>query len=563
MSPPAGERDGLPRELLSQLADLSQALALSIDLEQTLREAVGRIVEYMQAEAASLFLVDEAREVLICRACAGPTDVSGLELPVDKGVIGRTLAENAPQLVRDVREDPDFTGIVDRHTGFVTRSILCAPLSTARGPIGVIQVLNKRAGGLFDANDRDLLRLLAAPTTLALSNAALARDLIEQNRIKRELALARRLQRSLLPRRRRDGYPLLALNLPAREISGDFYDYFDLPDGRIAFVVGDVSGKGLDAAFLMVRTASLLRWAGLDMLSPEAWLARVNDEIGGWVTGGMFVCAVAGYYDPSTRRALWSSAGFPPVLVQRADGRFEEYMAEAPPLGILPGMAFPSQAAELEGACMYLFSDGVTDVRDDRAEVIGMAGVRAMIARHAALPPEGRLRAMIAELKTLALADDTTLMLIEDRAGGEAALLDWRAPARPESLRELRERLGDALARAGAEQTLREQLVLAVHEAACNVIRHAYGGEARGDMALRVEAREGRLCFTLRDWAPPVDPARVRPRDLAECRPGGLGVNFIDALMDEWRLGPASDGQGNILSMSKRLDGGALRRGET
>jgi phosphoserine phosphatase RsbU/P len=559
---PGTAAGGFPRELLTQLADLSQALALSIDLEQTLSEAAGRIVEYMQAEAASLFLVDAKGEFLVCRACAGPTDVSGLKIPVNAGVVGRTMAENAPQLVRDVREDPDFTGTIDRRTGFVTRSILCAPLSTARGPIGVIQVLNKRAGGLFDDNDRDVLRLLAAPTALALNNATLAQDLIEQNRIKRELVMARRLQRSLFPRRRRDGYPLLALNLPAREISGDFYDYFDLPDGRIAFVVGDVSGKGLDAAFLMVRTASLLRWAGLDMLSPEAWLARVNDEIGGWVTGGMFVCAVAGYYDPATRRALWSSAGFPPVLVQRADGRVDEYPAEAPPLGILPGMAFPSQNAELDGASMYLFSDGVTDVRDEHAELIGMDGVRAMIRRHAALPPEARLRAMIAELRGFALADDTTLMLIEDRTA-EGVLLDWRAPAHPDALRDMREKLGQALDKAGTGQELRDQLVLAVHEAACNVIRHAYGGQCCGDMALRVDVRDGRLDFVLRDWAPTVNPDCVRPRDLAECRPGGLGVNFIDALMDEWKLTPASDGEGNILSMSKRLDAAALRRGET
>jgi phosphoserine phosphatase RsbU/P len=551
-----------PRELLTQLADLSEALALSLDLEQTLGEAVRRIVDYMEAEAASLFLVDAKGEFLECRACAGPTDVSGLKIPVDKGVVGRTLSENAPQLVRDVRADPDFTGTVDRHTGFVTRSILCAPLSTARGPIGVIQVLNKRAGGLFDDNDRDVLRLLAAPTALALNNATLAQDLIEQNRIKRELTLARRLQRSLLPKRRRDGYPLLALNLPAREISGDFYDYFDLPDGRIAFVVGDVSGKGLDAAFLMVRTASLLRWAGIDMLSPEAWLARVNDEIGGWVTGGMFVCAVAGYFDPDTRRAIWSNAGFPPVLVRHEDGRIEEFPAEAPPLGILPGMAFPSQAVELGGASMYLFSDGVTDVRDAQAELIGMEGVRRMIERHAGLAPEARLRAMIAELRSFALADDTTLMLIEDRAA-DGALLEWRAQARPEALRDMREHLNTALDRAGAGQELREQLVLAVHEAACNVIRHAYGGSGEGDMALRLDVRDGRLDFVLRDWAPPVDPSRVRPRDLAECRPGGLGVNFIDALMDDWKLAPSPDGDGNILSMSKRLDGAAVRRDET
>src|SRR5690606_24342187 len=108
----------------------------------------------------------------------------------------------------------------------------------------------------------DSLRLLAAPTALALNHARLAQVVVNQNRIQRELTIARRLHRSLLPMRRRGGFPLRALNFPAREISGDFYDFFELPDGRIAFTLGDVAGKGLDAAFLMVRCSSLLRWAG-------------------------------------------------------------------------------------------------------------------------------------------------------------------------------------------------------------------------------------------------------------------------------------------------------------
>ncbi|MBK6435532.1 MAG: GAF domain-containing protein [Rhodanobacteraceae bacterium] len=116
--------------------------------------------------------------------------------------------------------DPDFTGVIDRITGVRTRSMLGAPLMTAHGPIGVLQVINKRDGALFDEPDRDLLRALAAPAALAASNAALTENLLEHARIRRELQLARRMQRSLLPMRRRGGFPLLAINRPAREISG-------------------------------------------------------------------------------------------------------------------------------------------------------------------------------------------------------------------------------------------------------------------------------------------------------------------------------------------------------
>ncbi len=412
---PATTNGSFQGRVLGMLAELSQALAVSVDIEDTLSQAVNRIADAMQAEAASVFMLDAAGENLVCRACAGPVDVTGIKVPITKGIVGRTFTSGEPQMVRDARLDPDFAGKVDAKTGFSTRSLLCTPLSTQRGPIGVLEVLNKRDGGLFDDSDRDMLRVLAAPTALAVSNAKLVAELVEQNRIRRELQLARQMQRSLLPKRRREGYPLIGVNRPAHEISGDFYDYFDLPDGRIAFAIGDVSGKGLNAALLMVRTASLLRWAGKDQLPPDEWLRRTNDELAETVSGGMFVCAVVGYYDPRTRTATWANAGFPPALAHREDGGFDEYPAEGPPLAVLPGMQYAQQQVRIDKGCLYFFSDGVTDVRDEQRQTIGLDGVRALFGRHAALAPEARLRAIVTDLRRQKLADDTTIVLLEDR----------------------------------------------------------------------------------------------------------------------------------------------------
>ena len=541
----------LDPRMLPLLAELSQQLALSLDLEETLHQAVTRIAGFMQCEAAAVFLLED--DWLVCRASSGPVDVRGLKIPSNRGIVGRAVTQNACQLVRDAQLDPDFTGIVDAATGFRTRSVLSAPLSTAAGPIGALQVLNKRDGGLFDDSDRDALRLLAAPTALALSGARMAEKLLEQTRIRRELTMARRLQRSLLPRRRRAGYPVRALNLPAREISGDFYDFFDLPDGRIAFTLGDVAGKGLDAAFLMVRCASLLRWAGKEGLPPGEWLARVNDELGEAIAPGMFVCAVAGYYDPLQATATWANAGFPPLLRADRDGGVELFAAEGPPLGILPGMTFPEQHSSLEGAALYLYSDGVTDVRDARGDTLGVEGVRDIVAGMATLAPEPRLRAMVRELRQLTITDDTTLMLVEGPSADVERLLVLSFPARPEELAGVRHRVAEALQRAGVAEELCQQLVLAVDEAATNIIRHGYGGPCSASIELRVSLQDGELRFGLRDSAPCVDPARVQARDLAECRPGGLGVAFIDALMDAWSLAPAEEGRGNLLVMRKRI----------
>jgi sigma-B regulation protein RsbU (phosphoserine phosphatase) len=131
-------------------------------------------------------------------------------------------------------------------------------------------------------------------------------------------------------------------------------------------------------------------------------------------------------------------------------------------------------------------------------------------------------------------------------------LLRLSLPARPESLKPLRDAVCAAMARAGASPALRDRLKLAIDEAAANVIRHAYGNCGEGEFRVEVSRVRGSLRFALRDRAPPVDPTRVRPRDLSECRPGGLGINFIDETMDRWRLRPLRRG-GNALVMSKRI----------
>ena len=544
------------RRALGFLAELSESLAVSLDLRETFDMAVTRIAGFMHAEAASLFLLDAASGVIECRICVGPVDISGLKIAVGQGVVGRCVAENATQIVRDARSDPRVNANVDAETGFATRSILCTPLATARGVIGALEVINRRDGDLFDEDDAEILRLIAAPAALAISNAQLAFGLVEQQRIKRELELARKIQKSMLPKRRRGAFPLLGVNLPAHEISGDFYDFFDLPDGRLAFVIGDVSGKGLDAAFLMVRVASLLRWVGKHAPAPSAWLAEVNAEMCKTLQDGRFVCAAVGLYDRTTRQVTLASAGFPPALLFDA-GRFEELPADGPPLGILAEAAYAERRIDLRERALYLFSDGATDVRTGAQSRLGEDGLRGLILRHAALAPEPRLRALLSDLKHLHLVDDTTLLLLQEPAGKSAhTLLDLHFPARAGEMRAVRAALRVALDAQHVDPELRDRLVLAVDEACTNIIRHAYCGDCDQRISLQLSREHDMLVFELHDNAPAVDPARLTARDLSDCRPGGLGIPFINALMDDWKLEAAADGHGNILRMRKRVGAG-------
>lgn len=538
---------------LSFLAELAQALAVSLDLARTLDESVERVVDFMRVEAASLFLLDPVSHVLECKLCVGPVDIVGARLAIGQGVVGLAVAENSTQIVTDAARDPRVWHAADEDSGFVTRSLVCAPLRTALGPIGAIEIVNRRDGKPFTAADAELLDTIAAPVALAISNARQAQALIEQQRLKREFGLARRLQKSLLPKRRRDGFPVIGVNRPAHEISGDFYDYFDLADGRIGFVIGDISGKGLDAALLMVRAASLLRWAGKDGLAPSAWLARANEELCETTHDGRFVCALVGQCDRAARTVRFASAGFPPVVVHRR-GRFSEYPSGGPPLGILPGLEFGEHEVVLDGGTFYAFSDGATDVRDTGGAPIGLAGVRDLIARHASSSPDARLRGLLAELRQLRLVDDTTLLLIEaPRPHGAEVLFARCVPAASVELRGVRSAVREVLDRLHVEPKLRDGLVLAVDEACANVIRHAYGPDRSGDIGLRILRNGDVLEFELTDAAPCVDPRRIQPKPLGECRSGGLGVALIDEVMDAWSIEPSASGRGNRLIMRKYI----------
>lgn len=540
---------GIGAEEVGILADFSHAFAASLDVGETLRRAVVQIADHMNAEAAAVFLTDETAGDIECRACAGPVDVVGLRVQRGRGIVGRAISENRVQMVRDTSLDPDHLG---DQGGFHTRSILCAPLDTADGAIGALQVLNKRDGALFDQHDANVLRLLAVPTALALNNARLTRELVEQNRIKREFQLARQMQKTLLPARRRD-FPVTALNLPAREISGDFYDYFELPDGRIAFCVGDVAGKGMDAALLMVRASSCLRWAGRDATPPGEWLTKVNRELSETVTRGMFVCAVAGYYDPATSCIEMANAGFPPLLLRRTDESMQELPADGPPLGILSDFTYGEERLALAGGSLYAFSDGVTDVRGPERQPIGMEGVRGLIARVSGLSPRARVRAIVGQLRKMSLADDTTLMLIADDKAPSRYLGGLAGSSDPENLRLVRRKVTEVLTQLGFGEQQRQTMVLAVDEAVANVIRHAYGGCSDGRVELSVWLDTDAVRFELRDYADPIDPSVIKPRDLSECRPGGLGINLIDSVMDRWVFHHPDEGAGNLLTMIKRL----------
>ena len=407
---------GEPDEAAVFLAKLTHEFASSLDIDETLKHAIDRFIAYLDAEAASIFLLEEDESALICRECAGPVDIKGLRLEPDQGIVGQTVSHNEAKIVRDVSKNPSFAAVVDKDTGFVTRSILCAPLSVRGKCIGALELLNKRSGdGLFDLNDMQLATTVASAAALSIHNARMALALVEQERVRKELELARQIQESLLPISQSGNFPVHGLNIPAREVSGDFFDFLRLDDGRVYFTLADVSGKGMNAALLMAKTTSLLRCLAKTAPDAGTLLRSVNDEICETATMGMFVTIVAGFLSADGHTVEIANGGHQPALIRWRDGSFEEIPAEAPPLGVLPDVEFPCRKLALGDGAIYLYTDGISESEGPDGSQLDSDGLKRMLESTAPMRASERLPAIVEAWKLSGheTHDDVTLLLVE------------------------------------------------------------------------------------------------------------------------------------------------------
>lgn len=587
-----GSESSAPRrgeDHLDLVAGLIEEFARSEDLDASLALGVKRIADAMDAEAAGLFLLDApfgaAEAKLVCRACVGPIDVTGLSLTAGIGIPGRVLERNRTELIADAQGDPDFLAPQTIGIDYDIRSLICAPLSHRDERYGVVEILNPRCGKrLFSSRDADALAALATAAAIAIRNRQLTAELLAQNRLRQELELAAEVQRNLLPPLPEAGAGVQGLNRPARGVSGDFYDVLPLHDGRIAFALADVSGKGLNAALIMVKAATLFRSLAKRIHEPGLLLSRIEAELCETMSLGMFVTMVVGVYDPRSHQLRLANAGHLPPLRRNADGSYEEFPAADPPLGIrgqLDNDRYRESSFSIEGGCLYLYTDGASEARVAGGEMLGVDGLKALIEAQRAAPPGDRLRA-IADALGPELRDDLTLLVIDDAAAcaerarrprrrrrrDAAQLVSQTIKAQPAQLKVVRRLVEAASREAGASVEWAQDLVLAVDEACQNIIRHGYGAALKAGQAVseRIEfsirKQADGLEVELVDYAPKVDPEACQGRALDDLKPGGLGTHLMHALTDLVQFRAPPKGAGNRLVLTKRLtsdDGGSVR----
>ena len=409
-------------EDLELVTKMNQEFAVSLDLNDTLKTALQVIIARLNAEAANIFLINDKKKKFECIASLHQNYLDEYELDLKDGVMGKAVQQKkcirVGNVRKDVREIAEFYFDLDNKTNFNTYSVLCSPLIAANECIGVIHCLNKKTNDkLFIEDDRKLLETLSAPAALAIRNAKMAKEMIEKNKIQKEVEIVGEIQKSLLSKNKDENFPVAGINIPAKVVSGDFYNFSDLGDGKYGFGVADVSGKGIKSSLLMSKASSLYRCLSKTNFSASDLLFQLNNEICETISRGMFVTMLIGIYDSNRKELLLSSAGHEPPLILSAEGKFSNFSEAGPPLGIMPKTKYPEHKLSFENSSMYIFTDGITEIKNPSGEMLGSEGFESYIKKYQSSPINERLKTMIDDILNAGhiQKDDLTIVVIDGK----------------------------------------------------------------------------------------------------------------------------------------------------
>ena len=405
---------------LALITQMNNELAGSLDLKETLQNSLEAIIKRINAQAANVFLIEDKKQVFQCIASKYQAYLEDFEIPITQGVMGKAALSKKCIRVGDVRKDvreiAEFYFDLDNKTNFTTYSVLCSPLLVSGECIGVIHCLNKKTNSkLFEENDRKLLETLSGPAALAIKNAKTAIELIDKNRMQKEIEIVGDIQKTLLSQNKDETFPIAGINIPAKVVSGDFYNFSDLGDGKFGFGVADVSGKGIKSSLLMSKASSLYRCLSKTIFSAAELLKILNDEICETASRGMFVTMVVGIYDSIKKELLLSNAGHEPPLIFSNKENFSNFEDAGPPLGIAPKFKFTEKLISFKESSMYIFTDGITEMKDTSGIMLGQEGFQNFIKKYQSLPGSQRLSKIISDLikSGRVQRDDLTIVAVD------------------------------------------------------------------------------------------------------------------------------------------------------
>ncbi|MBI4166244.1 MAG: SpoIIE family protein phosphatase [Acidobacteria bacterium] len=362
---------------LNSLVEASKALSSTLDLS----ELLGRILEVAKshagAERGTIFLVDEATNEIWSLIAHG-LEKQEIRLPLGKGISGHVAKTGEVVLIPDAYSDPRFNPDVDKRTGYRTRTILCVPIRNKAGKIlAALQLLNKQQGA-FNAEDTDFLLTLSGHMGLALENAQLHQQILEKERMEKELALARGIQRSLLPDTTPvlEGFDIALLNEPCYAVGGDYYDFLTLGPHTLLTVIADVEGKGVSSALVMSNLQATLRALVLHLHSLDEIAESLNRMILNDTRSEKYLSIFIGLIDVRRRGLHYINCGHVPPVIIRSGQDPIPLTEGGMVIGLFETARYQRGQIKLQrGDVLVLCTDGITEAMDTFHEEYGMERV--------------------------------------------------------------------------------------------------------------------------------------------------------------------------------------------
>jgi serine phosphatase RsbU (regulator of sigma subunit)/anti-sigma regulatory factor (Ser/Thr protein kinase) len=428
---------------------------------------------------------------------------------------------------------------------------MVVPLISQGELIGLLNLGPRLSEQEYSSDDRQLLEKLASQAAPAVRVAQLVREQEAQvrarERIDQELRVAQLIQQQFLPKKLPDlpGWQVAAFYRAAQEVGGDFYDFIHLPGGKLAIVVGDVTGHGVPAALVMATTRSFIRAEAPRTVAPSELLARANDFLDADIPDNMFVTCLYAVLDPASGKLTFANAGHDLPYVRTAQG-LVELRATGMPLGLMAGMEYEEREYQLElGDMMLLHSDGLAEAHSPTREMFGFPRVKGIAASKQS--GKALIDELIASLERFTgpdwqQEDDITLVTVSRSAPAKVRTIgEFEMPSESGNERAVMERVAEMVRPLGIDPRKLERLKTAVSETAMNAIEHGNELQAGLPVRVRVAAADGRVSVAITDQGglkeiPAAETPDIEAKLAGLQKPRGWGLFLIKSMVDEMNV---------------------------
>jgi sigma-B regulation protein RsbU (phosphoserine phosphatase) len=400
---------------LKTLAHLSQEFSSILDLDELLTKIAGTIRTLINYDAFSIYLIDAEKRLLRSRFSVRFDErVTVDNIPIGKGITGTSAETREAIRVMNTSLDPRY---IEAHAD--VRSELATPLIVQDRVVGVLDVESRHVG-FFTEDHQRTLSLLAPQIASSVENARLYEEIaLREQRMDQDLKAARKLQHVLQPRQAPEihGLEIAIRSRPAREISGDVYDFFENGDEYAVVAFGDVSGKGAAAALYGALVSGLLRILAPRKRSPAMLMKSLNETLLERKVDAQYATLTLALWEPRLLQFKICNAGAEPPLIYRK-GEILKPQTEGVPIGLLDDREYDEVVHQAEpGDLMLFFSDGVEDQLNAKEEDFTRGRVTRLLKKHGTSTPKALADAIFADLDTFrddtAITDDQSVVVIK------------------------------------------------------------------------------------------------------------------------------------------------------